>query len=398
MWRLGFFVHEMAFGMLSVFLPLYIISIGGTLIDVGIMVSVALFSTIPASFFWGYVSDKTRRYKRYVLISFGVSTLLLVLFINAPDVWSLIVLYTIMSMFHAAHEAPKNVLIAELYSRDQWEKSFALYEGITELGLLTGLLLGFAVSIFGFTSTNTLLLCAGLNSVAFVLSLLLVADPTFIFERGLVSLERTVDFASRGVFLASKVLDGLSLNERLRKENVTAFCSGLVLFSLATSIFFTPMPVFIDGITRAAALPSSVVFAIFVLNSTGAVLGYFLMSNRTSQTSGKPNIGRIVMLRGVLAFALIATLDAAAYSVFTATAILMLMSFAYSLFLVHMLSLSMELMPAGKTGVFSVLVGIGGAFGSFIGPFIAQTYGFMFVFVMAGIIFVSACVLFRFLV
>ena len=37
MWRLGFFFHEMAFGLLSVFLPLYVIAIGGSLFDIGLM-------------------------------------------------------------------------------------------------------------------------------------------------------------------------------------------------------------------------------------------------------------------------------------------------------------------------------------------------------------------------
>jgi len=38
----------------------------------------------------------------------------------------------------------------------------------------------------------------------------------------------------------------------------------------------------------------------------------------------------------------------------------------------------MELMPEGKAGLFNVLVNIGGAFGSFIGPFIAQTTSFIY--------------------
>ena len=71
MWRAGFFFHEMAFGLLSVFIPIYVIvTLGGTLLEVGIMTAVALFLTIPASFFWGYACDKTRRYKRFILLSF----------------------------------------------------------------------------------------------------------------------------------------------------------------------------------------------------------------------------------------------------------------------------------------------------------------------------------------
>jgi len=398
MWRLGFFFHEMGFGLLSIFLPLYVISsaIGGSLVHIGIMSAAALFVAIPASFFWGYVCDKTRNYKRYILISFLASTAFLYLFTLTKDVNLLIILYSIMSVVHVAHEAPKNVLIAELYSHEDWERTFASYEGFTEIGWLIGLLLGFFMSTYGFGSATTLLACAGLNLTAFVLSVFLVTDPLLVFERGLVGLERTIDFTSRGVFLASRLLDGISVNEKLKKENIGLFCSGLALFSLATSILFTPMPIFVSNIVSEAGLPASLVFAIFALNSAGGVGGYFLAGSRSTRSTGKIGVGKIVMFRSLLAFLLIAGLEMPSYNVILATTILVLLGFANAMFLVYALSLSMELIPAGKAGTFNVLIGVGGAFGSFVGPFIAQAFGFLHVFAAAGIIFCLAYVAFKF--
>jgi len=388
----------MGFGLLSIFLPLYVISsaIGGSLVHIGIMSAAALFVAIPASFFWGYVCDKTRNYKRYILISFLASTAFLYLFTLTKDVNLLIILYSIMSVVHVAHEAPKNVLIAELYSHEDWERTFASYEGFTEIGWLIGLLLGFFMSTYGFGSATTLLACAGLNLTAFVLSVFLVTDPLLVFERGLVGLERTIDFTSRGVFLASRLLDGISVNEKLKKENIGLFCSGLALFSLATSILFTPMPIFVSNIVSEAGLPASLVFAIFALNSAGGVGGYFLAGSRSTRLTGKIGIGKIVMFRSLLAFLLIAGLEMPSYNVILATTILVLLGFANAMFLVYALSLSMELIPAGKAGTFNVLIGVGGAFGSFVGPFIAQAFGFLHVFAAAGIIFCLAYVAFKF--
>ena len=393
MWRLGFFFHEMGYGLLSIFLPLYVMSVSPSngLFYIGVMSAVALFMAIPASFFWGYICDKTRHYKRYILLSFLASTILLCMFTLATSVGWLIFLYSIMSVLHVAHEPPKNVLIAELYSREDWERSFAFYEGFTEAGWLIGLILGFLTSFYGFGQVNTLYLCSALNLVALVLAFILVTDPLLVFERGLVSMEKSVDFAYHGFFLASKLLDGISVSERLKKENLTAFCGGLVLFSLATSVLFTPMPIFVSNITKN----ESIVFAIFVLNSGGAVFGYYLASSRSNQQTGKANIGRIVIFRSVLSFLLIVALYSIAYNVILVASILILMGLAYALFLVYMLSLSMELIPAGKAGLFNVLIGIGGACGSFIGPFFAQTFGFLSVFITAGMIFVSAYIAFK---
>ncbi|MDH5390757.1 MAG: MFS transporter [Candidatus Bathyarchaeota archaeon] len=389
MWQLGFFFHEMASSLLSVFLPLYIIAIGGSLVDVGIMSSSAVFLTIPSSFFWGYICDKTGRYKRYILISFLASTVLLYLFTLTTGVVLLIILYAAMSILHVAHEPPKNVLISELYTHEEWEKTFAFYEGFTQTGRLIGLLLGLFMSIYGIGAASTLILCSGLNLVACIMSLILVTDPLLVFERSLVRIEKAIDFTYNGVVIASKILDGLSLNERLKKENLSAFCSGLVLFSLAGSILFTPLPIFFS---KELALPASVVFALYMLKSGGEVSGYFLAGSRSSQPAEKSRISRIVIFRSMLAFLLLAVTGMSAYGIALAAVILTLMGFVYALFLVLMLSLSMELIPIGKAGLFNALVGIGGACGSFIGPFFAQTLGFTYVFLTAGIILFLAYV------
>jgi len=392
MWRLGFFFHEMGFGLLSIFLPLYLVKINPAngLFYVGVITAIALFAAIPASFLWGYLCDKTRHYKRYILLAFLASAVLLCLFTFTTDIALLIVIYAVMSIFHAAHEAPKNILISELYSHQDWEKNFAFYEGFTEVGTLIGLLLGFFASYFGVSATNTLFIVAGLNFVAFVLSVIFVMDPPMIFERSLVSIEKTVDFASHGVFVASRMVDGIGLNEKLERENVTAFCLGLVLFSLATSILFTPMPVFVNSIA-----PAGFVFAIYVLNSGGAIGGYALAGKRSQEPTGKVHVARLVLFRSLLAFVLLAALNLSSFNVLLTTGILAVMGFLFAVFMVTILALSMELIPAGKVGLINVMIGLGAAFGSFIGPFIAQVSGFLQVFVVAGAIFFVAFVFFK---
>ncbi|MCS7115636.1 MAG: MFS transporter [Nitrososphaerota archaeon] len=392
MWRVGFFFHEMAFGLLSVFLPLYVVSIGGSLLDVGLMASAATLVAIPASFFWGYICDKTGKCKRYILISFLASSALLYLFTLARGIGLFIVLYVIMAVFHIAHEPPKNVLIAELYSREEWEESFASYEGFTEIGWLIGLALGLFVSFLGFNSTTTLLICSGLNFSAFAASLFLVTDPPLIFERGLVRIERSIDFACRGIAVASKVLDGLHVSESLEGENVALFCGGLALFAFATSTLFTPLPIFLVQNLR---LEVSTVYAIYVLNSTAAAIGYFLAGKRLELYEEKMRLQRIVVFRSILAFLLsvFATTSVQTAAVFAL--VLTLMGFAYALYHIYAISLSMELIPAGKAGLFDALLGLGSAAGAYLGPLVAQTFGFMYAFILSGATFFSAYVSFK---
>jgi MFS family permease len=388
MWRLGFFFHEMAFGLLSVFIPLYVVlQLNGSLVEFGIMASVALFCGIPASFFWGYICDKTRRYKVYILLSFLSGAVILYAFTLTASVFVFIVLYVVLQMLHVAHESPKNILIAEHYSREEWEKSYAAYEGLTEVGWFIGLLLGFLAAFYSLSSALTLYLCAGLNFAAFILSIFLVADPLMIFERRLVGIERRIDFTYRGVENVSDLMDGNYSHGVLKQETFVAFGIALMLFMLASGIFFTPLPIFFE---KQLSFPSSMIFLVYMMNSGGSVLGYLIARRRSLYSNAKTQIRRIVLFRSALVFSLVALLDIVASPILLAGIILVALGFAYAVYYVLMLALSMELVPQGKNAVFDVLVGVGAAAGSFLGPYFAASFDFAPTFLLAGGLFLLA--------
>ena len=404
MWRLGFFFHEIAFGLLSVFIPLYVVAfqdtslLGGPLVALGAMASIAIFCTIPASFIWGYLCDATRHYKIFILFSFLSSAIILFLFTLpfAQNILVFVALYVIMQVLHIAHEAPKNVLIAEHYSREEWERSYAFYEGLTEIGFLAGLAIGlfaFASSLsFAVIATYTLYLCSGLSLVAFVLSVFLIADPLMIFERRLVGIEKKLDFTFRGIESSSRLMDGLPWDGRLKQDSFKGFAIAILIFSLASSIFFTPLPIFLN---RELQLAPSLVFVAYILNSTGATIGYFFISRRARTMDVRKQMPRFVLLRGLLLFALVAVVQLAFSTTLLTGLILVLIGFAYALYYILMLSLSMELIPAGKSGVFDVLVGLGAAVGSFFGPFLAENLNYLPTFLIAGVLFLVAFVVLK---
>ncbi len=394
MWRLGFFFHEMAFGLLTVFIPLYVISpaIGGSLVDIGIMTALALLFTIPASFFWGYICDRTRRYKLYILLSFLSIAVFLYLFSLATNVFTFTILYVLMSVLHAAHEPPKNVLVAEHYPRDEWEKSYALYEGLTEIGLLLGLLTGLFTATLSFNASYILYLCSGLNLVAFVLSIFLITDPLMIFERRLVGMEKKLDFTFRGINAACDLMDGRPVRERLRGDRFIVFGVGVVLFSLASSIFFTPLPIFF---AQDLALPESMIFLVYMLNSTGAIIGYFFVSKRALYMNARKQMRRMVLFRGLFIVLLVAAVQLAFSPTLLAGMVLVLLGFAFALYSILMLSISMEIIPAGKTGLIDVFVGLGAAGGAFIGPYLAENLAFLPMFLVASVIYLVAFVVLK---
>jgi MFS family permease len=400
MWRLGFFFHEIAFGLLSVFIPLYLVAfkdtsiLGGPLVALGVMTSIAIFCSIPASFLWGYICDKTRHYKAFILLSFLSSAIILFLMALpfAQSVIPFVILYVVMQVLHVSHEAPKNVLIAEHYSREDWEKSYGFYEGLTEIGFIIGLAIGLVLSIglFAFTAalssailtTYTLYLCSILSVVAFILAIALIADPLMIFERRLVGMERTLDFASRGMESYS-----LRWKGSLKQESFPGFAFAIVTFSLATSLFFTPLPIYLKTIFNGQV---SMVYVFYILNSIGATVGYFLIRNRARSMDLRKEMPRFVLFRGLLIFLFVGVIEFAFSPTIMTGVLLVFIGFAYAMYYIMMISLSMELIPEGKTGFFDGLVGLGAAVGSFLGPFLAHRISYVPTFIIAGVAFFVA--------
>jgi heme O synthase-like polyprenyltransferase len=230
-------------------------------------------------------------------------------------------------------------------------------------------------------------LCSGLNLAAFALSIFLIADPLLIFERRLVSIEKKIDYAYRGVGVASQILDGYSPTDKLKKESFLAFGLALVFFSLASNVFLTPLPIFF---AQKLALPTSMIYIIYMLNSGGAILGYSVIRRTSTFTNSKTQIRRTVLLRTALIFLLVAAIQIAFATTFFAALFMVLFNLAYAVYYILTISLSMELIPEGKAGIFDVLIGLGAASGSFLGPFLAQMLGFLPQFLIASAIFLLA--------
>lgn len=389
----------MAFGLLTVFIPLYLVTfkntsiLGGPLLALGVMTSIAIFCSIPASFLWGYLCDAKRQYKVFILLSFASMALILFL-MTLPFAQNLIVfvgLYVVMQMLHVAHESPKNVLVTEHYSRTDWERSFGLYEAVTEVGTIIGLAVGivlFASALsFSVLSTYTFYLCSGLTIVAWVLVLVLVADPLMIFERRLVTIERKLDFTHRGVEASTRLMDGQRWHGKLKEDSFAGFALAIILFALATSLFFTPLPLFLH---EGLHLSTSLVYVAYILNSVGATVGYLLIRSRARYMNIKKQMPRFVLFRSFLILLLVGVI-LFAFSVTVMTGVLlMIIGFSYGMYYIMMLSLSMEVIPEGKAGFFDGLVSLGAAIGAFFGPFLAFHLNYSLMFVVTAVVFLVA--------
>jgi MFS family permease len=399
MWRLGFFFHDMAFGLLTVFIPLYVVTfqdtsiLGGPLLALGVMTSIAIFSSIPASYLWGHLCDKTRHYKAFILLSFASISIILFLMTLpfAQNIIVFVILYVAMQILHVAHESPKNVLVTEHYCRNDWERSFGFYEGLTEIGFIIGL--GVGMFMFGSTLSFSLLanysfyICSALSVVSFVLAIALIADPLMIFERRLVGIERKLDLSNRGFEGSFKLMDGLKWDGSLKRESFLGFACAIVLFSMATSIFFTPLPVYLKEVFGGQ---DQYVYLAYILNSIGAMVGYFLIRSQARSMDITKQMPRFILIRSLLVFALAGVVSFAVAPTVLTFVILVFLGFAYGMYYIMMISLSMEIIPQGKAGLFDGMVSLGAGIGAFMGPFLADNMNYIPTFLITAALFLAA--------
>jgi predicted MFS family arabinose efflux permease len=182
-------------------------------------------------------------------------------------------------------------------------------------------------------------------------------------------------------------MDGFKCDSSLKQDNFTSFALSIVLFSLASSIFFTPFPIFLN---QGLGLHESWVYVAYMLNSTGAIVGYFFIRTRARNMNTRKQMPRFILMRGLLIFGLIAVMQFTFFPNMMTGTLLLLLGFVYAIYYILMLSLSMEVIPEGKSGLFDGLVGLGAAVGSFLGPFLADTYNYLPTFLVAAILLMAA--------
>jgi predicted MFS family arabinose efflux permease len=182
-------------------------------------------------------------------------------------------------------------------------------------------------------------------------------------------------------------MDGLRWDGSLKQDNFTAFAIAIVLFALATSIFFTPLPVYLQEVFGGQ---SEYVYLAYILNSIGATTGYFLIRSKANSMDIRKNMPRYILVRSLLLFSLTAVVMYMFLPTVLTCVILVVLGFSYAMYYIMMLSLSMEIIPEGKAGLFDGTVGLGSAIGALAGPFIAEYLSYDLVFFITGVLFLVA--------
>jgi MFS family permease len=191
-WFYSVLPFSVASGPLSTFIQLALLHYYGQntgTVDIGLITTVYNGITIPAAMIWGFTTDRTHKRKPIIALSFILVGIDLTALFFTRSALGIGLVYSIFGLFASASATPFNLLIMETQPKNSWAAAFATFSMIGTLGNVIGLLL--SLVWVAFLPFEWLILpLAALSLLSAGLSALLVQEPSFVFERQMIVMQK----------------------------------------------------------------------------------------------------------------------------------------------------------------------------------------------------------------
>ncbi len=262
--------------------PLYILHLGGSVLDVGLIATLYNFILIPASIFWGSMTDRlARRRLFFVIASTGTMVVFLVMFL-VPNIAAFAALYGLLALVVGANSTASNLLVMETSEKKNWIAAYGRLSLFANIGATLGLAVGFLWSAT-LPFDALLLFASGSTAFSVVLSFFLVPEPELTLESSQLAFH-PLGYVSRvyhGMASAVQqlVLAPPSPGEVLRALRATrgGAMTGRALLFISTFFFTVASALLNTAFTPFLSefgVTDSQVFALSLVNVTTQTLAY----------------------------------------------------------------------------------------------------------------------------
>ena len=184
---------SIALGPVPTIIQLLILNMHGTVIEVGLAITLYNTVSIPAAIFWGFAVDREHKRRPIIIISYLATAGVFGLFLVARTFYSISLLYALFSFATTASTTPLNLLIMETERKQKWATAFARLSMISSIGNAIGLITCLVWTLF-FPLTYIVVALAILSLISAGLSVLMIREPKVIFERKMITLTRSSFF------------------------------------------------------------------------------------------------------------------------------------------------------------------------------------------------------------
>jgi MFS family permease len=394
---------DIATGPVATLIQLYILDLHGTVIDVGLAITLFNAVSIPAAIIWGYVTDRFQSRRTIIVLSSVAISGNLILLPLANSISGAALVFALFSLVSSAAATPTNLLIMETQRKSRWASMFARFSMISSVGTTLGLVLGAAWSVFLPVSLLVLPLSA-LSLASALLSFVMIREPPISFEREFIALQkRSLQqrlLALPLVFLRTpNLVDFKGVFKGLRSaltRQLPLLYLSIFVFYLASGLFNTS---FVPSLQAAGLTASEVFLASMMAMVVQTASFYFAGPYVEKRDLRKSAIAGLILRSGC--YAVIGVLAWLASGLSYLAGVLVLYPLAGGLaFAIYYTSSNTMIFntlgvknQGSRLGVYSALVGVATMLGSFISGYISFYFGFLATFVLAAVLLAACAIL-----
>jgi MFS family permease len=173
---LASFFTDLSSELIIPILPLFIVSLGGTGLIVGLIGGLSDAAISVFKVFSGYWSDRMGKRKSLIIFGYSFSAAAKFLMALASSWWHILILRPLERIGKGIREPPRDALAAEITKKKIYGKIFGALRVMDILGAVVGSTLVFFMLYSWKMGFSTIFLIAGLISALSVISLLFVND------------------------------------------------------------------------------------------------------------------------------------------------------------------------------------------------------------------------------
>jgi MFS family permease len=404
-WLWVFVPINAAIGGFTTLLPLYIISLGGTVIDVGNVASAYSLALIPSAILWGLAVDRKSERKPFVTYSYLGITVLLVAGFFVNEIGALLLLYVCYAVVSTAASPAVSLLLIESSPKRTLSMTYAKYSALTLIGTAVGAILGAFWTDF-LPLRGYFLLCASFSALSVILAAKYLAEPAFPLERKIVALTQdslvTRLRAFSMTFISIPSLEDIRSFGKLMRS---VFTRHLPLLFLSSFLFFSAAYLFFTAYTpflKSRQLEDSGVFTVYsILFILEAAI--FLITGRACSRFGERRVALFALYIRIVGFSAgVATVLLSLSSsplLYASMGVTAMTGTAYALYQTSSSVILFRSLPPGKQGellgVYSALTGIAAFIGAIMAGYLSFHFGYWVTFSAATLLVVGCVFSFR---
>jgi MFS family permease len=392
-----------AVAAISTLVPLSILALGGSVIDVGFAAVAYSLALVPAPLIWGYVCDVTGSRRKVIILAVVILLASTVTMYISSSIASIVLAFAAIAHATGMVSPASNLLIIESLPKAEWDRGYAMLSWYSTLGTVLGLAAGMVWMLF-FSLDTFLLACGVFAAASLAASIVMIRDPPLTIERRtiLVNPQALVARLTQLPLLFERIprpSDFISV-VRLAREELTRDIPVIVLssflFSLSLNVFYTSYTPYL----KANHLTDWEVFltSLYVNGMNGVASRLVLGRLKGSVTPLIASGALAVRAIGMLLAAVLAIFVVGPATLYTTLLTYTLLGLAYTIISVNLNSLFYKALPAGRQGgllgVYSASNGAALFLGSLASGYVSYYLGYSFTFFVGGIlVFLSAAVL-----